>query len=263
MKWFDNCLFNGEIVMKLRLEYLSPHVDTFFICEQRYTHQGSLKEKLFIEIYKDWFEPYSHKIVFLVDETKPTPGDTWNHENNHRNFSMTSLSSEKEPFICSVCDLDEIPDVNVVLQQKELIYAKCKQGPVYMDQLLVYYNLNWYVEKWSCAFFISNEYIHSTSNSLQSIRNKQVANIGSIIDCGWHLSYCMSASEIQRKLLSFAHKEYNTNGSKYTDINYIQDCISKGIDLYNRYPNSFKKISIDIFPPEFKKFHNELLKLQQ
>ncbi len=98
-------MFNGEIVMKLRLEYLSPYVDKFFICEKRYTHQGKRKDTLFVDMNKDWFAPYSDKVVILIDETTPEDG-AWANENSHRNYAMPYLFTEEGPWICSVCDVD-------------------------------------------------------------------------------------------------------------------------------------------------------------
>jgi hypothetical protein len=258
MRWLDSCMFNGEEVMKLRLQYLTPFVDKFFVCEQRYTHQGKRKDVLFIEKNKEWFEPYKNKVVLLVDETAPQ-GGTWKVENSHRNYVLPFLFSEPGPWICSVCDVDEIPDPKAVEMEHNAIYTNCNIGPVYMQQAMFYYNLNWFLEIWRRAFFISDALALRTSN-LQQYRDKKDTQIGGLLKCGWHLSYFMSAKEIQRKLLSFAHDEYS--GPEWTNLEYIQHCIQNGIDLFKRYPNTLPKVPIDGFPVEFQEFHSALVKTQ-
>lgn len=258
MRWLDSCMFNGEEILKLRLEYLAPHVDKFFVCEQRYTHQGKRKDTLFIDIHKDWFEPYKNKVVLLVDETAPQ-GGTWRVENSHRNYVLPYLFAEAGPWICSVCDVDEIPDVKAVAHEREMIYKQSSIAPVYMQQSMFYYNLNWYIEIWRRAFFISDQLAFKTS-TLQQYRDKKDVNGASLLKCGWHLSYFMSAKEIQRKLLSFAHNEYS--GPEWTNLEHIQNSIRNGVDLFKRYPKPFQKTSLEGYPPEFLEFHKNLMKQQ-
>lgn len=259
MRWLDSCMFNGEEVMKLRLQYLTPHVDKMFVCEQRYTHQGKRKDSLFIEQYKDWFDPYKNKVVLLVDETAPQ-GGTWKVENSHRNYVLPFLFAESGPWICSVCDVDEIPDVKAVETERQSIYNNCKNGPVYMQQMMYYYNLNWFLEIWRRAFFITDELALRSSN-LQQYRDKKDIQVGGLLKCGWHLSYCMSAKEIQRKLLSFAHDEYS--GPEWTNLEHIQRSITNGVDLFKRYPQPFQKVPLLGFPAEFEEFHKKLVETQQ
>ena len=45
---------------------------------------------------------------------------------------------------------------------------------------------------------------------------------------GWHFSYLMNPQQIQEKLKSFAHSEFNN--SFYTDINRINDAINNKLD---------------------------------
>jgi hypothetical protein len=259
MRWLDSCMFNGEDVMKLRLEYLAPHVDKFFVCEQRYTHQGKRKDTLFVELYKDWLDPYKSKVVILVDETVPQ-GGTWKVENSHRNYVLPFLFAEPGPWICSVCDVDEIPDVAVVKQEGKMIYKHSQNGPVYMQQNMFYYNLNWFLEIWRKPFFISDGLAFKSSN-LQQYRDKKDVQMGGLLKCGWHLSYFMSAKEIQRKLLSFAHDEYI--GPEWTNLEHIHRCILNGVDLFKRYPQPFQKVPLLGIPPEFEEFHKKLVEQQK
>ena len=260
MKWIDSIMFNGEPVIKLRLEYLFNSIDTFYICEQRYTHQGNRKNELFVEKYLEWFTPYLSKIIFLIDEEN-NEGSSWDKENKHRNYSIPYIleNNKNDKYIISVCDCDEIPDLSKV--NKMDIYNKCDNGALFMKQKLFYYNLNWYIGMWSRAFFL-NDIILNQYNSFQLWRDEKGPSVGSI-ECGWHLSYFMNKEGILQKLESFAHSEFNS--SNYKDINNIYDCIQQGKLLFknmNECVNIKKYIEKD-FPQEFFSFNDYIINLQK
>ena len=170
--WLDSILFNGDLIIKLRLKYMYKHVHKFYICEQRYTHQGQRKDILYIESCKEWFEPYLDKIIFLVDESIPNLSIQWSYENSHRNYAVNKILKDNEgtDYIVSVCDCDEIPDVNVVNNTIQLLYNKTIEGAVHMQQYLMCYNLNWYCSKWNSSFFLNNI-------TLQKYKNTRLTSI--------------------------------------------------------------------------------------
>lgn len=268
MKWIDSCMFNGEPIVKLRLEYLFNDVDVFYICEQRYTHQGTKKDILFFEKYAEWFAPYISKIVILIDENNNT-GGPWDKENAHRNYASQYISEnhKNEKFILSVCDCDEIPDIDAVKSKKDL-YELCSQGAVYMDQKLFYYNLNCYIGPWKRAYFL-NDITYNSYLNLQIFRDGSGPTAG-FFDCGWHLSYFNDKEGIIRKLESFSHSEFNN--SIYKDPMRIYKCIKEGIFLFNLNPDNKMIHHGNIvqptkytgsFPPPFYLFNEYILKLQE
>ena len=255
--WIDSTLFNGDLIMKLRLKYMYPHVTKFYICEQRYTHQGQRKDVLYIESCKDWFTPYLDKIVFLVDEQSDK--DSWTNEYRHRNYAANRIYDDMKghTYIISVCDCDEIPDGKIVVDSIEEIYTKTTTGALHMNQQLMYYNLQWHISEWNLAYFINNISLE-TYRDLEGYRSGKLKSNGSII-CGWHCSFFMSVGDIIRKIQSFSHSEYNK--TEYTNKEFIEKCVNKGIDVFKRdgcklYKNSKK---IEEYPIEFQEFHNELL----
>jgi beta-1,4-mannosyl-glycoprotein beta-1,4-N-acetylglucosaminyltransferase len=262
MKWLDTVMFNGEPILKARLEYLSPFVDTFYICEQRYTHQGIRKEQLFVEKNRDLLEPYASKIRILIDESDyRKSNNAWVAENSQRNFSIPYilLDYPNESFIVSVCDVDEIPDASVVLRKQSVIYNSTTTGAVIMKQPLFYYNLNWHIGPWARAFFL-NDITLKKLKDFQNIRNES-GPIVDKIECGWHLSYFLHPEDICRKIESFAHTEYNVESSKNMD--HIRDCIQNGKDVNRNVPGIFNKMNIlHLMPEPFRKFHYELLSMQ-
>ncbi len=106
MLLFDTCLFNGENIMKLRLNYLYPFVDRFFICEKRYTYQGKRKEELYVDLCKEWFAPFQDKITVIVDESEPFP-EPWENEYHHRRYAQKTIQEYTVK-----CELQEHPNVS-------------------------------------------------------------------------------------------------------------------------------------------------------
>jgi beta-1,4-mannosyl-glycoprotein beta-1,4-N-acetylglucosaminyltransferase len=262
MKWIDTIMFNGEPVVKLRLQLLYPHVDRFYISEQRYTHQGARKDELFIEKYKEWFTEYNDKITFLIDE-KDYSKETyaWTIENAQRNYPIPHILEDNsgQDYICSVCDCDEIPDWRAVHAMGDKLYNLCNTGAVIMDQQLFYYNLNWGPTPWKRAFFLNNRTVEIYKD-FQLFR--EIDNQGPVaghFSCGWHFSYFMHPSDIIRKIESFAHREVNKDSFKSKD--HVKECIMNGKDLYGRdYPLP-KNNSFD-YPNEIMVFHYTLLAIQ-
>jgi len=258
MKWIDSFLFNGEEVVKLRLKFLYKAVDKFYITEQVYTHQGDKKDVIFIEKYKDWFTEYLDKIVFIVDD-RPYEG-TWKSENAIRNYPMSSILKDypDEPFIVSVCDCDEIPNIFPYMNAKESIYNICLEGPLYMQQDFYYYNLNWFLGSWILPFFL-NDIAMKKGITFQECRDKRVVPFR-IFQCGWHFSYFMKRSLIRKKIESFAHDEFNSE--EYKNMDHIRLCTHEGKDLFKRSETIITKSDRRDFPTEVLEFGDYIYELQ-
>jgi len=259
MKWIDSILFNGDEIIKLRLEYLYNKVDFFYICEQRYTYQGTRKDELYIKKNFNWFTPYLSKIHFIVDEENIQEG-SWDREYRHRNYSTQYIieNHKDEKYIISVCDCDEIPDISKI--DKTDIYNICNNGALYMKQKLFYYNLNWHLGPWSRAFFLNNTILEQISN-VQIWRDEKGPSVGSF-ECGWHLSYFMNKESIIRKIESFSHTECNSE--KYKNIDNVYDCIKNGKFLFkDMMAVTITKYTEKDFPPEFYKFNDHIISLQE
>jgi beta-1,4-mannosyl-glycoprotein beta-1,4-N-acetylglucosaminyltransferase len=263
MKLLDTILFNGDLIIKLRLKYLYQYVDRFYICEKRYTYQGEKKETLFLESCADWFDDYKEKCVFLVDESEP--GSTsWETEKAHRNFSANYILEDypKEEFLCICADVDEIPNIHLLHNEKENIYLAAKNGAVHLKQKMYYYNLQWFAHDWFHSFLINDSCLKENSD-IELYRGKKGKSAG-VLECGWHFSYFMTRQDILRKIKSFSHTEYNTD--EYKDEEYIDDCILYGQDLYRRDwfpPLTRENPDQQNYPPEILEFHKELLTLQR
>lgn len=254
-------MFNGDPVMKLRLEWLYNHVDRFYITEQRYTYQGARKEQLYIEKFREWFTGYTDKIVFLVDETdysKET--NPWVIESAMRNLPVPRILEDYagQEYICSVCDCDEIPDWRAVQKESEKLYDACSVGAVSMLQQLFYYNLNWSLGLWEHPFFVNDKTVQKLKD-FQIIRASYDHRFPHKFPCGWHFSYFMETDDIIRKIESFSHTEVNEEPYKQKD--HVKECITTGKPLFGEQGNIQRNTSLD-YPKEIIVFHCNLMAKQ-
>ena len=254
--WLDSTMFNGDEVMFTRLKYMYKYVDRFFISEQKFTHTGMKKDVLYIDTMKARFAPYLDKITFITDHTQVQ--GAWANENNMRNYPRQKILEmyPNEPFILSVCDCDEIPDVSVV--KKDELHDATSDGCMYMKQTFHYYNLNWYIGDWTMPFFV-NDVLLKNTESVQIFRNRS-GPVAGMIPCGWHLSYFMSVKDIHRKIVSFAHEELNKEESR--SYENIIDAIRRGKDLFHRQDTLLSPNKETNYPPELMELHSIILQQQ-
>jgi beta-1,4-mannosyl-glycoprotein beta-1,4-N-acetylglucosaminyltransferase len=272
MKNIDAFLFNGEIITLLRLKYLSPVIDYFFISEKRYTYQGKRKNKLFIDIYKEWFYPYIEKCRFIVDETEPD-SYSWKNEQTHRNsfYPVIKETLQEEEFIGVVSDADEIPNRLILTEDN---YKMLEDGYYIFLTKEYYYNLNWHTTGIPAGTLFSDKMFNKLDkNTFHILRAWDLSKIENLpkdflckgmIQMSWHLSYFMTRTEIRRKIESFSHTECNKDEFKTDE--HINMCIYEGEDLFKRDwfpPLKREDPNEQGFPIEFLQFHALLQEKQK
>jgi beta-1,4-mannosyl-glycoprotein beta-1,4-N-acetylglucosaminyltransferase len=263
MFFIDTFLFNGDWIAKLRLEYLYKYVDYFYVVESWYTFSGLRKEELFTEKYKDWFEPYLSKIKFVILGKCPSV-NPWDEEHFQRNVVSQYILDDMgdKDFILSVCDCDEIYDIDSLPSKEELGRA-LKSGTIFYFNMALYsYNFTFRRNiPWTSAFMIHSSLV-KIDTDLTKIRTNRIVATSTEIDSGWHFSYFFDVDGIQRKLKSFSHTEFNTK--EINNKENIINSIKEGADMFHGTKLKFKKTAFESqkFPPLFKKYHEELLLLQ-
>ena len=65
---------------------------------------------------------------------------------------------------------------------------------------------------------------------------------------GWHFSFLMSPKEIQKKISSYAHTEFNND--QYKNLDRIKKKIDSRLDLFNR-PIFYDLVKFDKTFPEY------------
>lgn len=251
-KIVDAFLFNNEIdLLKSRLEYLYDYVDKFLIVESDHTHSGKQKP-LYLKDNLSQFDQFKDKIdlrTYCVDDSDVLSSNSWLIENKHRDFIANCLDDLNEEDVIIVSDCDEIFNVGIVDQLKEMLN---KFDVVKINGPMFYYNLKLRLTSfptWGPSYATSKSYLKN--NSATHIRLNGAENSSSITG-GWHLTYFMSPEMISKKLESFAHTEYNTEHFK--NIDRIKQCMINNTDPFNREDHEFEMVDPEkYFPKEFLK----------
>ena len=157
--FIDSFLFNGEEIVKLRLEFLYNYVDYFYIVESIFTFSGNKKDEFYIDKYKSWFEPYLDKIKFikinvklnnLSDNNFPdSVKKSFYEEKLQRNYVRQVLLDDYKDknFILALCDVDEIYDYNK-FYLKEKLFELLNNKIILIKMNMYIYNFYKTIGKW-------------------------------------------------------------------------------------------------------------------
>ena len=249
--------FDEDLVLEIRLNTLNKIVNKFVICEATRDHAGNKKELKF-DINK--FSEFREKINYLVVDDIPVKvkplKKNW-HENHTRDqFQRNALEREIKNFnpedLIMISDIDEIPDPNKIKEFNiENKYA-CFLQKNFQSKMNL---LNTTDKFWPGTKICQKKYLKSPQ-WLRNIKTKkqpfwkifsdkqpQLINNG-----GWHFSFLKNPSSIRQKINAYSHQEYNL--PEFTDINKIEEKISKGVDLFGRNIR-YEKINLDESFPEY------------
>ena len=263
MKIFDCVTFFEENrLMELRFNILNNYVDKFIICEAKYNHQGVKKK---INFNKNNFPKFKKKITHIIVEKFPKNLNPWQRQAFQREKIFEGLENADENDLILFSDPDEIPNPNKLknlrLKKKYLIFM----------QVMSYYKFNLRNKNlgnnWEGTRGCKKKNLFSIDFMRQKIKKKNLnynfwridkeKNIQIINNGGWHFSYLLKPKEIQKKIRTFAHNEYNKK--KYTSLENIYNSIKNYKDLFHR-SIVYKKIKLNSSFPKYilknkKKFH--------
>jgi beta-1,4-mannosyl-glycoprotein beta-1,4-N-acetylglucosaminyltransferase len=239
----DVFCYNGEAIVERRLRYLDPVVDMFVVVEARETHAGDPKPVLYVAKNRAIFAKYAHKTTFLIiDAFPPAPPDwpppehTWILDNHaawwreccQRDAALPLLRGlhVKDRLLALVCDADEIPSrdaVHALAEEYDLVAAR---PSVHLSMSMHYYSFEYSLpQQWFHPFAIAGARLGS---SLTAVRCERVAAL--LPDAGWHCSYFMEPHEIKRKIMSFAHREFDDGAS----ADELAERVASGADVLGR-----------------------------
>lgn len=248
-KIIDTFLFFNEIEMlKVRLEYLGPHIDFFVITEADTDFSGA-KKSFFLneEIIKNL--PYSKKIIYIqkkINFSSPIwlwkrlkyctrqSRFLWQIQNEQRNSILSGLRKFKGSDLIIFGDLDEIPSESALDFIKKIKDTNPVDSSWAMscDQILYYYHINncSLKEKWYGSIVTQNSFLKKQKpHKIRGMRD----DLKHIPNGGWHLSYFMNADQIIKKINAIADVE-KISAYKQLSFDEIQLKISTGEDLFNR-----------------------------
>ena len=254
MKIFD-CItfFEENRLADLRFNILNDYVDYFVICESLFDHKGK-KKKINFNINN--YPKFKKKIIHIICPKFPKKINPWERQAYQRDYILKKIEMAKDNDLILFSDPDEIPNPKkiktLILKKKYVIFL----------QNLYYYKINLQDinlgNNWEGTRGCLKKNLYSINYMRQKVLKKNLKykfwridkekNIQIINDGGWHFSYLLTPCEIQRKIKTFAHTEYNKK--KYTNLKIIKNKIKKGLDLFNRNI-FFKKIKLNETFPEY------------
>jgi len=249
MKIYDCFMyFDEDLILDLRLNYLSKYVDKFVIVESQYNHRG---EKRKLQFDKKKFKKFDNKIIYIgsdkiptgiekidKDETEDVKSGKYimnavRRENFQRNQIIKGLTNAEQNDWIIISDVDEIPNLEklrVKHIQNKLIFFK--QQMMYYKFNLKYDNFTWIGSK-ACKKkdLISPQWIRNIKDRSYPwwridsyFSNKKYSNIKFIENGGWHFSYIKTPELIEKKLRSYLHhREYDLNPIGVDQIKKIMD----------------------------------------
>ena len=248
MKFFDCFMYHDEdLILDIRLNTLDNYINKFVIIESKFDHQGNEK-KLNFNMYN--FQKFKDKIIYKIIEAFPSNQTNWERENFQRNFITKGLSDASNDDYIIISDVDEIPNLENLKNFKEYKYTV-------FQQKMFYYKIN-LLNKTYPIWFGSKMCKKKYLKSPQWLRNQKAQNYSFwkfykikwnfVKDGGWHFSFLKTPKEIQQKIKSFAHSEFNTKN--FTNLDKISDSVEKGIDIFDREMN-YQKIDFDNSFPNY------------
>ena len=264
MKIFD-CItfFEENRHADLRFNILNNYVDYFVICEGLFDHRGK-KKKINFNINN--YPKFKKKIIHIICTEFPKKLNPWERQAYQRDYIFQKLEIAKDNDLILFSDPDEIPNPeklkNLILRKKYVIFL----------QNLYYYKINLQDtnlgNNWEGTRGCLKKNLYSINYMRQKVLKKNLKykfwrldkerNIQIINDGGWHFSYLLTPNEIQKKIKTFAHTEYDKK--RFTNLNTIKNKIKKGLDIFNRNI-FFEKRDLDqTFPKYILKNKNKFIK---
>ena len=221
--------FNEFDVLELRLRELDPVVDTFVLVEATQTHSG-LPKPLYFRENAHRFAEFAHKIVSVVVDAWPPKAGPWIRERFQRDAIRRGLTHCQDEDWILMSDVDEIPSAAAVRQairqaEAEPPLPRWKRRAL-LNPLVIAMLRKRFKRKhpavWTFHHRPSTYYLNFIRDTPgPSTRMVRYADLGKpshlrrwvgkpILNAGWHFTCLGDVAEIQEKIRSFAHQEYNT-----------------------------------------------------
>jgi len=246
-------------------------VDYFIISECNYTHSGKEKPYYLNQIINEFDEELRSKIISLhyepdiinYDFSNKTKCDFesgfWKLERGQRNYILEGLKNFSPNDLFMLSDADEIPRKELIqhlrqngLPENNLALARCDN---------FYYNFFTYENStWGGTVFTNVETASKTDADFLRGRSYEFPFFD---NAGWHFTFFGGIKQIQDKLNSYAHQEFNND--EVNNQQSIQDAVKNQTDILNRthenkkfhrynfinFPEDFRNLITQIFTEEF------------
>jgi glycosyltransferase involved in cell wall biosynthesis len=272
MKVIDGFSFFNEFdILKLRLNYLQDVVDYFVISECNYTHSGNSKPYYLDEVISELDNNIQQKIIRVKYEPDISDYDFsnreecnfesgfWKLERGQRNHILEGLKDFSSNDLFMLSDVDEIPRKELIqhlkqngLPENKLALARCYN---------FYYNFVTYENNtWGGTVFTD---VGTASKTTTDFLRGHSYEFPFFENAGWHFTFFGGIKQIQDKLNSYAHQEFNND--EVNNQQSIQNAVQNKKDVLNRtnenkqfihynflnFPEDLKNLITQIFTEEF------------
>lgn len=256
--------FNELDLLEIRMNVLKDVVDKFVLVEAGETHTGKPKP-FYFEENKSRFADFADRIIYVKIEKFPAICTTsWARENWQRNRIDEGLKGcATDEDLILISDLDEIPDPEKVATDVP------ERGVTVYDQRYYAFYLNydnvrqqyWYgtrrvkyrdfLHAFDGVRVLENEILPrevnegTTASKIRCRRLPRARGGEKIVrHGGWHFTCLGGAEMVAKKIVSFAHEEYNPG---VVDLEKVKKIIQSGkgvfwkmncfgVPLDNRFP---------------------------
>jgi hypothetical protein len=251
----DCTMFHWEFdLLKLRMKELWDTVDYFVVTESVCDHRGKERE-LALSNNLSKFDWASEKLIVNISDKPKDTEISWDFEKYQRFQSFKAIKKFLKP---QPDDLILISDIDEIFRAESIKRILSQDGIFIFHMPMYYYYFNLYVHEWYHAKAARYKYVEDPNKI-------RMGGDGFIFipNSGWHFSYLGSAEQIQHKLKTFAHDEFDS--SSFTDIEKIKIAIEEKKDLFNRFgDNKFKIQKLTGYWPKYilknqKKYNNFIL----
>lgn len=233
MKIFD-CFtyFNEAEILRIRLEELGDVVDHFVVVESSQTFTGKSKPFYFDDV-PNWINNFNSKIIRVKIDFPPDANTSWLREYHQRNAIILGLDLAEPEDVIVISDADEIVRADILKEASSL------NLPCRLDVTQYFWNFNWQVPH-HCNQGARPVIARRSDLDMSCAQELRAMLLPTIPNGGWHFSFFSELAQVQNKIESFAHTEYNIDD--YKDSQNILYRIENGIDPFDRFPLKYYDI---------------------
>ena len=231
--------YNNEIdLLHMKLDEIYPVVDYIVLIEGQRTFQHS-KKPIYFSFNDTQFEKYHDKLIhrtydYLPSEQKIRQRSNkvkWAQEVRSRQEGFRAVRDLiKHDDIVISADVDEIVRREALQLLRDCSLDSDRDFPMAFEMHGHYYSFQYRSEKpWRAPFAVSfgptNRY--AAFDRMQPRKTSRL----NITNAGWHCSWFLTPQEMQLKLTSFSHSEYNA--PPFNQASYIEWSICQGKTFWN------------------------------
>lgn len=226
---YDCFTYNGEEdILEIRFSILDNYVDRFVLCESKQTFSGK-KKPLYYAQNKARFDKWNHKVIYLEAPEYDAP-DAFQRAHFQKEYLKKGLKETKDEDIVFFGDVDEIwssslleypPTSFVWFEEKNW-----KEFVFNLNQLNYCYSLNQRSsERWVGTIMGKWRFVKENTFTFWRANHEYEMQNG-----GWHFTNMGGLEQVQRKLESYDHQEYNNDEIKQS----LKARIENGQDYVGR-----------------------------